>query len=49
MKAVSQLPSWNYVTLNMENEIMIAPEIKSRSIALSGDIETTFKDLLKEN
>ena len=49
MKAVSQLSSWNYVTLNMANEIMIAPEIKSRSIALSGDIETTFKDLLKEN
>ncbi|WP_195701363.1 hypothetical protein [Companilactobacillus futsaii] len=49
MKAVSQLPSWNYVTLNMANEIMIAPEIESRSIALPGDIETTFKDLLKEN
>lgn len=49
MKAVSQLSSWNYVTINMANEIMIAPEIKSRSIALSGDIETTFKDLLKEN
>ena len=49
MKVVSQLPSWNYVTLNMENEIMIAPEIKSRSIALPGNIETTFKDLLKEN
>lgn len=49
MKAVGQLTSWNYVTLNMENEIMIAPEIKSRSIALPGDIETTFKDLLKEN
>ncbi|WCG35280.1 hypothetical protein [Companilactobacillus farciminis] len=49
MKAVSQLPAWNYVTLNMANEIMIAPEIKSRSIALPGDIETTFKDLLKEN
>ena len=49
MKAISQLTSWNYVTLNMANEIMIAPEIKSRSIALSGDIETTFKDLLKEN
>lgn len=49
MKAISQLTSWNYVTLNMENEIMIAPEIKLRSIALPGDIETTFKDLLKEN
>lgn len=49
MKAVGQLTSWNYVTLNMANEIMIAPEIKSRSIALPGDIETTFKDLLKEN
>ena len=49
MQLVGQVSDWHYLTLNMPKEINVLPAIKNRSIALSGDIQRTFKELLLED
>ncbi|WP_246001318.1 hypothetical protein [Companilactobacillus musae] len=46
MNLVAQTNNWSFITLNMPSEINIAPEIANRSIALPGDINQTFQELL---
>lgn len=49
MDMVTDHPAWNYLTLNMPQEIYIDPKIEHQSVALPGNIDTTFKELLEEN
>ncbi|KRL66889.1 hypothetical protein FC27_GL000335 [Companilactobacillus versmoldensis DSM 14857 = KCTC 3814] len=49
MRLVSSHPKWSYITLNLQNEIKVAPEISDRSVALAGDINQTMNNLLKED
>lgn len=45
MNLVKQLPTWTYVTLNLEKELLVNPDIKDRSLALGGDITQSLASL----
>ncbi len=45
MQLAAQLPTSNYVTLNLERELYIPDEIADRSLGLAGDIGETLKML----
>ncbi|MQS75323.1 hypothetical protein [Companilactobacillus halodurans] len=49
MEMVDSHPKWSYITLNLPNEIRVAPEIADRSVPLAGDIKQTLSNLLKED
>lgn len=49
MDMVAKNPSWHYITLNMPQEIYIDTRIEAQSLALPGNINTTFTELLEEN
>jgi len=46
MKIVADRDNWSFVTLNMSDSINVPADIQAKSIALPGDIGTTFKKLL---
>lgn len=48
MDIVSKNANWRYLTLNMPQEIYIDPRIEPKSLALPGNINTTFTKLLEE-
>lgn len=47
MNMVKEHANWNFITLNLPHEINIPSEITSRSLALAGDIGTSFKEMKK--
>ncbi|WP_125771443.1 hypothetical protein [Companilactobacillus furfuricola] len=48
MKLVNDNLSWQYLTMNMPQEINVLPAIASRALALPGDIGENFQQLLAE-
>lgn len=45
MQLVAQRPDYQFITLNMPREINVPAEISDRSIALTGDIAATLKEV----
>lgn len=47
MQLVLENKSYNYITLNMKQEIYIPQQISERSIAVEGNIAESFEEMLK--
>lgn len=45
MRLVAQQPAYRFITLNMPQEINVPADISDRSIALTGDIAATLKEV----
>lgn len=48
MKLVADNPEWQYLTMNMPQEINVLPDIEDRAATLTGDIGANFQQLLLE-
>lgn len=48
MRLVAQNPKWQFLTMNMADQIKILPEIESRSLAVTGDIGANIQAMITE-
>lgn len=48
MNLVNQNPKWQFLTMNMEDQINILPDIETRSVALTGDIGSNIQAMMTE-
>ncbi|MFB9768942.1 hypothetical protein [Lactiplantibacillus modestisalitolerans] len=49
MQLINTHPQWQYVTLNLANEINVLPAIQDRTLTLPGDLTQTLAQLTKES
>lgn len=49
MRLVAQNPKWQFLTMNMADQIKILPEIESRSLAVPGDIGANIQAMITED